>query len=309
MIVPGHQRPEVKTGSMRAVPDHLKERRDRRVTAVDHAVDALMVLSHAQSDLTLTELSIAIDMSKSATFELLRTLEIRRLVEHDTESQTYRLSWTMYELGASVLHRVALPSAAAYYLDRLAVETGQVALLSILKDRSVLYLVRGEAPPGLVAFANVGRRFPLHATASGKIFLAFHHDSEFMESILRSPLKRITPATIIDATRLRSEVGEVRRSGYATCWQEGEPELCSVAMPVRDHGGQTVAALALVGSSASLTRSSVRRFLPPLRSSVLAIETRLGLVTTAPPAASAPPWHANLANRRPAPLPHPSHRS
>lgn len=255
-------------------------RRTRRVAAVDHAIDALMVLSRAQTDLSLTELADAVGMSKSATFELLRTLETRRLVEHDADARTYRLSWTVYELGSSVLHRVALPSAAAYYLDKLAVQTGQVALLGILKDRSVLYLVRGEAPPGLVAFANVGRRFPLHATASGKILLAFHHDSELMELILRSPLKRITPATIIDAKRLRGEVAEIRRSGFATCWQEGEPELCSVAMPVRDHGGQTVAALALVGSSTSMTRSSVRQFLPPLRSSVLAIESRLGLVNS-----------------------------
>lgn len=252
--------------------------RSRRIAAVDHAVDALMVLSHAETDLSLTELAESIDMSKSATFELLRTLEMRRLVEHDADTKTYRLSWTVYELGSSVLHRVALPSAAAYYLDKLAVQTGQVALLGILKDRSVLYLVRGEAPPGLIAFANVGRRFPLHATASGKILLAFHHDSELMELILRSPLKRITPATIIDAKRLRSEVAEIRRCGFATCWQEGEPELCSVAMPVRDHGGQTVAALALVGSSTSMTRRSVRQFLPPLRSSVQAIESRLGLV-------------------------------
>lgn len=267
---------------MRAVPERRPVGRDRRIAAVDHAIDALTVLSQAQTDLTLGELAIAIDMSKSATFELLRTLETRHLVEHDTATQLYRLSWTMYELGATVLHRVALPSAATYYLDRLAVETGQVALLGILKDRSVLYLVRGDAPPGLTAFANVGRRFPLHATASGKVLLAFHHDSELMELILSGPLKRLTPATITDAKRLRSQVGEIRRSGYATCWQEGEAELCSVAMPVRDHGGQTVATLALVGSSTSLTRSSVRQYLPPLRSSVLAIESRLGLVNAEP---------------------------
>lgn len=252
--------------------------RSRRVAAVDRSIDVILLLSHAHADLSLTTIANYVGMSKSAAYELLRTLETRRFVERDRDSRRYRLSWTLYELGASVLHRVALPSAAAYYLDLLAVQTGLLALLGILKDESVLYLVRGEAPPGLEAFANIGRRFPLHSTASGKVLLAFHHDSTLMEVILRGRLERVTEATITDPQRLRAEIGAVRTNGFATCWQEGEPHLSSVAMPVRNHGGQTVAALALVGSSPHLNPNSVRNLLRPLRAAVAAIETRLGLV-------------------------------
>jgi DNA-binding IclR family transcriptional regulator len=255
--------------------------RSRRIAAVDRAIDVISMLSHAGADLSLTTIANYVGMSKSAAFELMRTLESRRIVERDLDSRRYRLSWTMYEIGATVLHRVALPSAAGYYLDLLAVQTGQHALLGIVQSRSVLYLVRGEAKPGLSAFANVGRRFPLHSTASGKILLAFHQDSSLMERVLQSPLDRVTDKTITDPQMLRKEIAGARMAGYATCWQEGERDLCSVAMPVRDHQGRTVAALALVGSADSLTPSTVQRLLRPLSSAVRAVEARLGLVAGA----------------------------
>ena len=260
--------------------DDSPVRRERRIAAVEHSLDVIMLLSHSQTDLSLTTIAEHVGMSKSAAYELLRTLEARQFITRDPDSRRYRLSWTLYEVGASVLHRVALPSAAAYYLDLLAVQTGLLALLGIVKDESVLYLVRGEAPPGLGAVANIGRRFPLHSTASGKVLLAFHHDSTLMELILHGSLERITSATITDPRRLRAEIARIRETGYATCWQEGEPGLSSIAMPVRDHRGHTVAALALVGSPRRLNMSSAHSFLRPLRTAVVGIETRLGLVNS-----------------------------
>lgn len=245
---------------------------------MDRAIDVIAMLSRAGADLSLTTIANYVGMSKSSAYELLRTLESRRIVERDPESRRYRLSWMMYEIGVTVLHRVALPSAAGYYLDLLAVQTGQHALLGIVQGHSVLYLARGEAPPGLSAFANVGRRFPLHSTASGKVLLAFHQDSTLMERILRGQLERVTDRTITDAQLLRKEIAKVRMVGFATCWQEGERDLCSVAMPVRDHLGRNVAALALVGSADGLTTKTVQRLLRPLNSAVRAVEARLGLV-------------------------------
>jgi DNA-binding IclR family transcriptional regulator len=263
---------------MANTPSDAPLERSRRIAAVDRAIDVISMLSHAGADLSLTTIANYVGMSKSAAYELMRTLESRRIVERDADTRRYRLSWTMYEIGATVLHRVALPSAAGYYLDLLAVQTGQHALLGIMQSHSVLYLARGEARPGLSAFANVGRRFPLHSTASGKVLLAFHQDSSLMERILHSPLERVTDRTIVDPQTLRTEIARARMAGYATCWQEGERDLCSVAMPVRDHLGRTVAALALVGSADSLTPSTVQRLIRPLNSAVRAVEARLGLV-------------------------------
>src|SRR5690606_12335950 len=92
---------------------------------------------------------------------------------------------------------------------------------------------------------------------------------------------RVTDRTIVDPQTLRTEIARARMAGYATCWQEGERDLCSVAMPVRDHLGRTVAALALVGSAESLTPSTVQRLIRPLNSAVRAVEARLGLVAGA----------------------------
>ncbi len=143
-----------------------------------------------------------------------------------------------YELGSIVARSVDVSRAARPYLDALASETGESVLLGILDGGSVLYLDRGDSPNGFHMVATAGRRSPLHATASGKL---------------------------------------LRRDGYATCWQERELGLCSVAVPLRDHTGATVASLTLVGPAGRLTPESADEHLAPLRSAAHAVEEHLGV--------------------------------
>lgn len=244
--------------------------------AVDHAVDVLECLARAGTLMGVSDVARQTGLSKATAHHLLATLETRRLVMRDAESASYRLGWGLYELGSAVARSVDLSRAARPVLDRLAVETGESVLLGILEGDSVLYLDRGDAPAGFHMVAAAGRRSPLHSTASGKLLLAFAPDG-VVDEYLHGTLERFTERTLTDTRILREQLDEIRAHGYATCWQERELGLCSVAIALRDHTGDTVASLTLAAPAGRLTPENVDEHLVPLRTAALEIEAQLGV--------------------------------
>jgi DNA-binding IclR family transcriptional regulator len=252
----------------------------RRVQAVDHAIDVLEAMAQAGGSLGLSDVARQTGLSKATVHHLLGTLEARRLVMRDPQTAAYRLGWALYELGSVVVRSADVARAARPHLDALAVETGESVLLGVLDGDSVMYLDRGDAPNGFHMVATAGRRSPLHATASGKLLLAFAGE-EAINAYLAQPLERFTPDTIVDPAVLRAQLETIRHDGYASCWQERELGLCSVAVPVRDHTAATVASLTLVGPVGRLTPENVGAHLAPLRSAAHAVEEHLGVIDRA----------------------------
>jgi len=250
--------------------------KSRRVRSVDHAIDILEVMGRAGRAIGVSEIARQTGLSKASVHHLLATMESRRFVMKDPSSPLYKLSWGLYELGSNVLREADLTRIARPFLDQLAVQTGESVLLGILDSDTVLYLDRGEPPAGLRMRANAGRRGPLHATASGKILLAFTNDQTMVERILGAPLDRYTGNTVTDPTALRRELALARQQGYSSCWQEREVGLCSLAVPLHDHSGAVVGSLALAGPATRLTTQTLPEHLVPLQTAGRRIETHLG---------------------------------
>jgi DNA-binding IclR family transcriptional regulator len=246
----------------------------RIVRSVKHAIALLRVLAASGSAVALSDLARKTGLSKTSTFHLLRTLEIEKFVARD-EGGRYRLSWGAYEIGSAVTRSVDLTRTARPHLDRLAEATGEATLLGILEGESVLYIDRGQADQSFTMVANVGRRSPLHTNASGKLLLAYAQ-SAVIDGITSSELERRTFATITDPAILRRELDTIRTRGYATCWQEQETGLNSIATPVRDYTGTVCAALTVAGPSNRLTKRSVPRIVAIIQQEADQVSESLG---------------------------------
>jgi DNA-binding IclR family transcriptional regulator len=247
----------------------------RRVLAVDHAIDVLEAISHAGRPVGVSAIARRTGLSKTSVHHLLATLETRRFVIREVGSATFRLGWNLYELGATVVRDVDISRVARPQLNWLSSQTGESTLLGILDGDSVLYLDRGEAPKGVHMIANAGRRSPLHASASGKVHLAFASDQGLIDH-LTLPLTAYTTSTITDIEKLRGEIGEVRRRGYAVAIEEYEIGLASVSVPIRDYTDAVTGCLTLAGPVTRLTPSNIQAYLRPLRTAATRIEVLLG---------------------------------
>lgn len=249
----------------------------RRVRAVEHALDVLDAINALNGQAGVSEISRQTGLSKAAVHHLLATLVERRFVSQDAETSQYRLGWALYELGSSVVHGLKLERAAGPHLAWLAAHTGESALLSILSEEELLYVASAEAPRAVRMVATSGRRSALHATASGKVLLAFCEDQELVDRITTRTLPRWTSTTITQPSRIKSDLAKVRANGYSTCWEEREVGLCSVAIPIRDFTGHVVAALALAGPAGRLNEETVAAHLPPLIATGNRIQLELGV--------------------------------
>jgi DNA-binding IclR family transcriptional regulator len=109
----------------------------------------------------------------------------------------------------------------------------------------VLDLVRGRSQ--LEIFLNPGSEYMLHASAQGKVVLAFG-DPAIAKAILERPLEKSTSNTIVDADRLRAELELVRKKGWAEAPEELFMGINALAAPINHSGGQLFGSLALVGS-------------------------------------------------------------
>jgi len=124
--------------------------------------------------------------------------------------------------------------------------------------------------------ADAGRRGPLHATASGKVLLAYSLDGDLTDPDLTEHLSRFTSTTVTSPAALRRQLAQVRTRGYATCWQEREVGLCSVAVPLRDYTGKVVGCLTLAGPATRINTRTYQSHLPALRAAAHRIEIHLG---------------------------------
>jgi IclR family acetate operon transcriptional repressor len=111
----------------------------------------------------------------------------------------------------------------------------------------------------VASLARLGRPSVAHATAAGKVMLAFgQRDASDAE------LTAFTERTITERDALHEELERVRAVGMAEAVGEREPDLNALAAPVMGRGGELVAILGLQGPAARLPAATRRALRDPL---------------------------------------------
>jgi DNA-binding IclR family transcriptional regulator len=220
--------------------------------AVARAIGLLKVFSDAQPEWGLSELAQVTRLNKTTAFRLLAALEAEGLVMRNPLSGGYRLGVELVALGGCAMRSNPLRAMSRPVLESLAQECDEAATLEVLAGSHVLIVdeVSSRHPMGMSQ--DVGSRLPAHATATGKVLLA-HMDADALAAALRLPLAQLTEATVTDPVRLRAQLEQIRRQGYAITSGELEPGFVAVAAPVYERDRQVAAAISIGGASLRLT--------------------------------------------------------
>jgi IclR family acetate operon transcriptional repressor len=216
--------------------------RQRHVGSVVRALALLDELRDSELPLGVNELARRIGVNASTASRLLSTLESAGMVERE-EGGPFRLGLALVTLADRVLSRLDLQGLARPVLVELMKSTGETATLSLPGEREAITVDSVPSRASVVSMARLGRPSPSHASAVGKVMLAFGG----------GPLPRagdliaLTDRTITDRATLAAEVSGVRRQGYATVLGEREVDVNAVAAPVFDRSGELAAILGLQG--------------------------------------------------------------
>ena len=230
----GDKMPRATMVPMTSSPDVAKLRADGaqsgRVQSVDRALKLLEgVAAAAPRGETVAELAAQCDINRATAWRLLGTLEAHRLVERDPRTNRYQIGFALIRMSAAAGHD-GLVRRTRPILERVSAQTGETADLAVAGQHGVTYV--GEvAPPSVLAVSWLAREVPLHATSTGKAFLAWLPPGEAL-GLLETPLRGFTDTTVTDPERLLEELIETRARGYAECAGELEPTLYGVSAPV-----------------------------------------------------------------------------
>ena len=221
--------------------------KDMGVRSVERAVAILDLLAQGGWR-TGAEVARELRVHRSTALRLLGTLEKHALVERDLRTARYRLGRRLPQLASVVTGEFDLRYIAHPVCEHLAAQTGETATFELLIGDDIVPIEQVTASTSLVSINWLGRRYPVHCTASGKVFLAFAPEA-VRERLLAQPLERLTPHTITDRSALEAELEEARQSGVAHTHEELEVGVDAIAAPVHGPDGEVVAAVDVSGPS------------------------------------------------------------
>src|SRR5437660_11449271 len=178
--------------------------RELAVRSVERAIAILDLLAQGGWH-TGAEVARGLNVHRSTALRLLGTLERHALVERDQRTARYRLGRRLPQLASVVTGEFDLRFVARPVCERLAAAVGETATLDVLVGDVIVPVEQATASTSVVSVNWLGRRTPVHCTASGKAIAAFGEEAA-RERLLGLPLDRVTPNTITDRSKLEAEL-------------------------------------------------------------------------------------------------------
>jgi IclR family acetate operon transcriptional repressor len=229
------------------------------VESVQRAIVVLNVLAEARGELGTNEIARRTGLNVSSVSRLLATLVDGGLVQHIPSTGRYVLGIRILQLASVARENLDIRILARPYLEELTEITGETATLSLPGAQDVLTVDFAQSESSVRSVAAIGRNSVAHATAVGKVFLAWGG------RLPDGELAAYTDRTITDRAALAEEIEQVRAQGWAQAASEREAELNAVAAPVRDATGRLVAILGVQGPATRFTQRAMRTAVGALR--------------------------------------------
>jgi len=209
------------------------------IQSVDRALRILAVLK-GDHRMSLGEIAQRLGLPPSTVHGIIRTLLAHRMVVQEPDSALYRLWPAVLTLGNVYLDTLELRSRVAIWAEGLARRTGCAVRTAVLLFDEIVVVAHEPRPDGTRQMPEVGIVIPAHASALGKVLLAFQSDYKAED------LRSMTGETIIDPSVLADQLKQIRSSGIATEAEEAVLGECAAAAAVFDSSGEATGAIGLV---------------------------------------------------------------
>lgn len=217
------------------------------MASVTKAFTILTQVSRAGGNgLSFAEIVRQTVLPKASTHRLLKEMVEIGALTFDAPTKNYRCGLLLARLGAGVTAEYDIRVKARPHLEALQKATGQVATLGILNGDAGVYIDKVEGNDfGIRLHSEIGKAFPLHATAMGKVLMAFGEGGVMIPDKLPS----YTDKTITSRVKLKAECQKVRAQGFAIDNEEITRGLVCYAAPVFGADGKCVGAISCTSPS------------------------------------------------------------
>jgi DNA-binding IclR family transcriptional regulator len=211
------------------------------IQSIERAAAILRLLARGSGRLGVGEIAESLELAKGTAHGILRTLQGVGFVEQDRDSSKYQLGAALLHLGTSYLDVNELRSRAINWADALAARSGEAVRIGAPLEGRVLVVHHVFRPDDSLQTLDVGTLLPLHATALGKVLLAY-------DTTLKADPEPYTRRTLVTQTAIKRACAKVREAGWAAENGEMISGEAGIAAPIRGHGGIVVGAIGVSGA-------------------------------------------------------------
>jgi DNA-binding IclR family transcriptional regulator len=216
------------------------------VQSIERAAAILRLLAGSSGRLGIGEIARSLDLPKGTAHGIVRTLQHVGFIEQDKTSGKYQLGAALLHLGTSYLDVNELRSRSINWADPLAARSGEAVRIGAVLDGKVLVVHHVFRPDDTLQTLDVGSLLPLHATALGKVLLAY--DASAAAAVMRCGPEPYTRRTLILPKDLNRALAEIREAGWGAEMEEMTVGEAAVAAPIRGYGGLVVGAIGISGA-------------------------------------------------------------
>jgi IclR family pca regulon transcriptional regulator len=249
---------------------------DSYVQSFARGLEVIRSFSAQSPRQTLSEVAGRTGLTRAGARRILLTLQTLGYVESD--GKLFRLTARMLDLGFAYLSSLPIWNLAEPVMEALVDEVKESCSAAVLDGTDIVYVLRVPTHKIMSISLGVGSRLPAYCTSMGRMLLSALPTDEMMQVLQASERAARTRYTVTDVNELAAKIAQVRKQGWSLVNQELEEGLVSMAAPITDRAGQTVAALNISGqanrSSAKLMQETM---LPQLLEAARTISQRLSL--------------------------------
>lgn len=245
------------------------------VQSLDKGLRVITAFDGEDSEMTLTDVAKKTGLTRANARRLLLTLEYLGYVRCE-DGKLFSLSPRILTLGYSYLSSLPFQEMALPYMKELTSEINESCSMSVLDGAEIVYVARVQTKRIMTIALGVGTRLPVYATSMGRVLLSGLEPGQLESVLTKLNLEKLTQHTITSKNELIKEITLTKDRGWAIADEELEIGVRSIACPIKNKMGKTVAALNISGHASRVTTDEmIEKFLPELRKTAAIIEGAL----------------------------------
>ena len=241
------------------------------VPAVDMAFRIITLLSRKKFKKSkLTEIANALSLNPTTCFRILFELQQLSVVNYDVRTKQYSLGPYLVVLGERAKEHLQDISIIKHYLEKMTAQTGLTTIHVSRVGENRLTIISKVEGDNFGVKVSVGRHFALYDGAYGKCIMAYIDQADYYQ--LDEFFKNYSSQEI---EKIKTELGEVRKNGYAISYNETIAGIFGVAAPIFNFNNQVEMAISFVGVSAQQKKEDLQPLIDMITESAKEISTKI----------------------------------
>lgn len=230
------------------------------VSSLRNALRLLNQFNMDEPELNVSQIADKLEIGISTAHRLTGTLAKEGFIRKDPATKMYRPGASILAMGNIIVSQTKIGQVSMPILEKLVEKTGETAHIGKLRQNRVIYLNKIDGSHPVHLLSHAGKENPVHCTSSGQAILAYQ-PKEVIHKVIEMGLQRYTKNTITSGAQFIELLNKVKAQGYAWSMEELHEGVSSIAAPVKNASGKTIAFVSIAGPTQRINQHTAPRLI------------------------------------------------